>query len=255
RDLVERRAGRPYADVASLWSRSGLSPAALECLARADAFGSLGLDRRAALWAIRRLGDAPLPLFAAAEEARAHAPISPTVAKPAPSLPSLRGAKRRSNPGAADPASDAPVTVKSRRSTLRAGRRIGEAAPSAEFGAEPSVTLPPACLSESVMRDYAALRLSLKDHPMRFLRAGLAQEGHVPTARLRDARNGSRLRTAGLVLVRQRPGTASGVIFITLEDETGIANLVVWPGIFERYRRAVLTAGVLSVVGRVQREG
>src|SRR5690606_20497052 len=95
RDLVERRAGRPYADVASLWSRSGLSPAALECLARADAFGSLGLDRRAALWAIRRLGDAPLPLFAAAEEARAHAPISPTVAKPAPSLPSLRGAKRQ----------------------------------------------------------------------------------------------------------------------------------------------------------------
>src|SRR3546814_17763322 len=82
---------------------------------------------------------------------------------------------------------------------------------------------------------------------MAFLRERLAREGRVPAEAVRNARPGRAFRTAGLILVRQRPGTASGVIFITLEDETGIANLVVWPGVFERFRRTVLTAGVLGV--------
>ncbi len=120
---------------------------------------------------------------------------------------------------------------------------------------EPSVTLPAAPLGEQVVDDYAALRLSLKAHPCALLRGLLQAEGRLPCSALETARAGRRIQLAGLVLVRQRPGTAKGVIFITLEDETGIANLVVWADTFERFRREVLGAKLLGVTGRVQREG
>jgi error-prone DNA polymerase len=121
--------------------------------------------------------------------------------------------------------------------------------------AEPAVTLPAAPIGEEVVDDYAALRLSLKAHPVALLRPALQVEGRVPCSVLETAKAGRRVRLAGLVLVRQRPGTAKGVIFITAEDETGIANLVVWADTFERFRREVLGAKLLGVTGRVQREG
>ncbi|MGF1595239.1 MAG: error-prone DNA polymerase [Kiloniellaceae bacterium] len=122
-------------------------------------------------------------------------------------------------------------------------------------GAEPEVTLPKMGLSEHVVDDYLALRFSLKAHPLAFLREGLAAEGVVESMRLAELKPGSRVQVAGLVLVRQRPGSASGVIFATLEDETGVANVIVWPAVFERYRAVVLKASLLAVKGRLQREG
>ncbi|WP_343055401.1 OB-fold nucleic acid binding domain-containing protein, partial [Azospirillum oleiclasticum] len=105
-----------------------------------------------------------------------------------------------------------------------------------------------------VVMDYASLSLSLKAHPMALLRDGL-DPGIAPAAALASSRNGRRLTVAGLVLVRQRPGSAKGVIFVTLEDETGVANLVLMPDIFERHRRAVLTARLLAATGRVEKAG
>jgi error-prone DNA polymerase len=125
--------------------------------------------------------------------------------------------------------------------------------------AEAKVALPAAPIGEEVVDDYASLRLSLKAHPVALLRPELQADGRVPCAVLENDRGlgraGRRVRLCGLVLVRQRPGTAKGVIFITLEDESGIANLVVWADTFERYRREVLGAKLLGVTGRVQREG
>jgi error-prone DNA polymerase len=189
--------GQGYADLAELRRRVGVSAGALDRLARADAFGSLALDRRGALWraiGLDRTGhelDLP-PLFAWAE---------------------------------------------------------GRTAP-----AEPAVALPPMTLGHEVAEDYANLRMSLRAHPLALLRPQLDRR-IVAAARLSELGNGQRVEVAGLVLVRQRPGTASGVIFITLEDETGIANLVVWPKLFERFRWVVLGAQLMVVRGPVQKEG
>jgi len=120
---------------------------------------------------------------------------------------------------------------------------------------EPAVTLPSLTLGEQVVDDYGALALSLRSHPLALLRPRLDAEGVSPTEVLKTAKNGQRFVLAGLVLVRQRPGTASGVVFVTIEDEHGIANLVVWPGVFEAHRRIVMGARLLGVRGRVQREG
>ncbi|GAB4376764.1 MAG: error-prone DNA polymerase [Kiloniellaceae bacterium] len=122
-------------------------------------------------------------------------------------------------------------------------------------GAEPAVALPAMPLSEHVVDDYLSLRLSLKAHPLAFLREGLAREGVVESMQLSELKPGSRVKVAGLVLVRQRPGSASGVIFATLEDETGVANVIIWPAVFEQFRSTVLKASLLAVTGRLQREG
>ena len=190
--LVAAR-GNGYTDAAALWRRSKLSPAALETLARADAMGSMGLKRREALWAVRGLPSAPLPLFAA----------------------------------------------------MGAEERDGEA----------EVVLPEMPLGAEVIEDYSTLHLSLKCHPMALLREGFAWQKAVPAARLAGIPHGSRVATAGLVLVRQRPGSANGVIFMTLEDETSVANIIVWPNIYERFRRTVLTSRLALVSGTLQREG
>ena len=108
---------------------------------------------------------------------------------------------------------------------------------------------------EQVVEDYRTLRLSLRAHPLSFLRQRLAGRGVLPAEALLRAQDGDRAATAGLVLVRQRPGSAKGVIFMTLEDETGVVNVVVWPNVLERYRRAVLGARLAMVRGRVQRAG
>jgi error-prone DNA polymerase len=106
-----------------------------------------------------------------------------------------------------------------------------------------------------VVEDYGHVGLTLRQHPVTFLRNDLAARRIVTCTQAMDARDKRWLEAAGLVLVRQRPGSAKGVMFITLEDETGIANLVVWPQVFETFRRVVMSASMIAVRGRIQREG
>jgi error-prone DNA polymerase len=207
--LAARGAG--YAEVAQLWRSGGLLRETLERLARADAFRSVGLDRRRALWAVKGLGEAPPPLFAFAE--RQAARIT------APEI----GVRVNSDPNSR--------------------------------GRDEEVVLPEMPLGQHVIEDYRSLRLSLKAHPMAFLRREMARRGVLPSQYLPEQPAGRTVTVAGLVLVRQRPGTAKGVIFITLEDEAAIANVIVRPPIFERYRRVVLGARLLLALGRVEREG
>jgi error-prone DNA polymerase len=182
---------RPFPALADL-RRAGISISALEKLAAADAFRSLGLDRRAALWQVKALSRAkPLPLF--------------------------------------------------------------ECASANDQGAELPVTLPPMRLSEHVVNDYQTIKLSLKAHPMCFLRRLCNDERVVDNERLKRLPNGSSVAVAGIVLVRQRPGSAKGVVFITLEDEFGVCNLVVWPRALEAYRTIVMGARLMLVRGRIQR--
>jgi error-prone DNA polymerase len=105
------------------------------------------------------------------------------------------------------------------------------------------------------VEDYGHVGLTLRQHPVTFLRDDLTARRIVTCTQAMDARDGRWLEAAGLVLVRQRPGSAKGVMFITLEDETGIANLVVWPQVFEKFRRLVMSASMIAVRGRIQREG
>jgi error-prone DNA polymerase len=193
--VTARRSG--YPDPQALWRRSGLRRGALERLAEADAFRSIGLDRRRALWALKALGEPPLPLF--------------NLERPSPS----------------------------------------------NAGGREDLTgqlLPEMPLGEHVVEDYASLSLTLKRHPLAFLRAELTREGLVTAAALAHLPVDRRLSIAGIVLIRQRPGSANGVVFITIEDETGVANLIVWPAILERFRRAALGATLLRCTGKLQRE-
>ncbi len=195
--LIVARRGAGYDSVRDVWLRTGLGVPVLEILAEADAFSSLGLDRRAALWAVRGLkgvhGAETLPLFAAS----------------------------------------GPLNA----------------------AEEEEANLPPMPLGEQVVHDYQSLSLSLKAHPMSFLRDSLKRGGVMSSEDLFEAKHNTRGEVAGLVLVRQRPGTASGVIFVTLEDETGAANVIIWPKVFEKFRRKVLGSRLISVKGQVQREG
>lgn len=120
-------------------------------------------------------------------------------------------------------------------------------------GRETAVTLPVMPISEQVVADYQTLRLSLKAHPMQFFRRSMAAQGYSPVSHLHWVSHGSTVQLAGLVLIRQRPGSAKGVCFITLEDETGTANLVIWPRTFAAFRKVVMTARLIDVKGRVQR--
>ena len=130
-----------------------------------------------------------------------------------------------------------------------------EAADQCEDGPEPAVVLPAMAAGEQVVEDYRTLLLSLRAHPLSFLRDRLAARSVLPEETLLRAQDGDRAATVGLVLVRQRPGSAKSVIFMTLEDETGTVNVVVWPNILEKYRPAVLGARLAMVRGRVQRAG
>jgi error-prone DNA polymerase len=123
------------------------------------------------------------------------------------------------------------------------------------FQHEEEVALPAMPLGEHVVEDYTHMRLSLKAHPLSFLRGELAAARYITSADLPRTRNDAQVSLAGLVLVRQRPGSAKGVIFATLEDEFGAANIIVWPPVFETYRKVVLGARVLGVRGRLQRQG
>jgi error-prone DNA polymerase len=106
-----------------------------------------------------------------------------------------------------------------------------------------------------VVEDYRSVGLSLRRHPVAFLREDLSRRGMIACGDLARTRDGLRVKVSGIVLVRQRPGSASGVLFITIEDETGVANLIVWPSVFERHQRLILSAVMLACHGRMQREG
>ena len=199
-DDGERRLGRPhrrrpqrrpFTSLEEFARDTALPKRALILLADADAFRSIGLDRRAALWAVRRLpDDVPLPLFQAAI-AREQPDEN---AKPLPEMP----------------------------------------------------------LPEQVVADYQTVRLSLKGHPMEFLRERFTSERVVACRDVNHTNDKRRVRCAGVVLVRQRPGSAKGVVFMTLEDETGIANIVVWPKVMEQYRKEVMGARLILVEGYIQ---
>jgi len=120
---------------------------------------------------------------------------------------------------------------------------------------EPSVSLKAMTAGREVVEDYGHLGLTLRDHPLAFLREDLAKDRYVTCAEAMAAKDGRFLKAAGLVLVRQMPGSAKGVMFITIEDESGHANLVVWPKTYEKNRRTILTASMLGIDGRIQREG
>jgi error-prone DNA polymerase len=145
----------------------------------------------------------------------------------------------------------------SRREALWQAKALRGPAPLPLFGAdgeggvEPAVSLPQMTMGEEMIEDYLALRLSLRAHPMELLRprmAGLTAHGQLGQAK-------GRISVAGLVITRQRPGTASGVIFLTLEDETGVSNIVVWERVYKVFRRAVIAGRLLRVTGRIERDG
>jgi error-prone DNA polymerase len=189
--IVAARQRRPFTSLEDFARDTGLPKRALILLADADAFRSIGLDRRAALWAVRRLpDDIPLPLF--------------------------------------------------------------EIAIAREQPDENARPLPDMPLPEQVVADYQTIRLSLKGHPMEFLRPMFTRERVVACEAVCHANDKKRIRCAGVVLVRQRPGSAKGVVFMTLEDETGIANIVVWPKVMERFRKEVMGARLILVEGYIQ---
>lgn len=180
-----------YRDIARLW-HSGLSVAALELLADADAFNSIGMNRRKALWEVSALADRPAEIFRSQQnEAIFEAPI----------------------------------------------------------------VLPEMAESEHVVEDYSTMKRSLRAHPVSFVREKLKRKGIVSCANLKLMKNGQKVLVSGLVLIRQRPGTAGGVLFMTIEDETEVANLVVFKNLFDKYRKEILGSKLIMAEGQVQREG
>jgi error-prone DNA polymerase len=165
--------------------------AALERLADADAFRSIRLDRREALWEVSTK-DRPVEIFRGQQAADAK---------------------------------------------------------------DENISLPVMAQSEHVVHDYAATSLSLKGHPVSFIRDKLDQLHITPTVQLSALKDGAIVKVAGLVLVRQRPGTAAGICFMTIEDETGVANLVIWESLFEKFRKEILQSKLIMVEGKLQIEG
>ncbi|WP_027059319.1 error-prone DNA polymerase [Mesorhizobium loti] len=190
-----RRRGSGYETVRDVWLRSGLDVDEIERLAQADAFRSIGLDRRAALWDVRALG------------AKSAAEKLPLFDQPALRLREL----------------------------------------------EPQTKLPKMPLGEHVIHDYRSLGLSLKAHPVAFLRERLDRAGVTPNANLPSVRDGRRVSVAGLVLVRQRPGKGNA-IFLTLEDDKAVANVIFWERTFTRFRPIVMGARFVKVTGKLQAE-
>jgi error-prone DNA polymerase len=198
--------GNGFASIERLAAVAGVSRFTIERLAEADAFRSLGFDRRAALWTARRLDTIGV------RKAAGQKTLSKQARHPLPLL----------LPHMDD-----------------------------DLFSEPKVELPSMALSEHVVEDYVATGLSLKAHPVSFFRERLTKMGIISKKLPQD----SLVTVAGLVLIRQMPGTAKGVVFMTLEDETGIANIIVWRRVFERNRRTVMTSRFIAVRGRLQRAG
>src|SRR3989337_1155940 len=124
-----------------------------------------------------------------------------------------------------------------------------------EDAKQENVALPEMSISEHVVHDYASTSLSLKAHPVSFVRPTLQQLHILSAHELTTAKNGQLVKVAGLVLVRQRPGTAGGICFMTIEDETGVANLVIFQNLFEKFRKEILQSRLIMVEGKLQIEG
>ncbi len=189
--LMNKR-GQGYRSMNQLWEATRLSALTLEKMADADAFRSIGLDRRKALWEIAAYNDRPIALFR-----------------------------------------EQPVALPY----------------------EKNIQLPLLTEAENVVLDYAATSLTVRAHPLSFIRDQLTSLHVLAAADLKKAKDGDNVRVAGLILVRQRPGTASGICFITLEDETGFSNLVVFAPLFEAFRKPILQSKLLMVEGKLQVEG
>jgi len=241
--------GNGFSSIERLAAVAGISRFTIERLAEADAFRSIPHDP--AKWEPVRRQDHAANFTAGA---RSDAKPVPTFADRAPGLDrraALWTARRLD-----------VIGIRTARRTAAAkddNERLPLLAPhlSDELFPEPPVALPTMPLSEHVVEDYVTTGLSLKEHPVRFFRERLTALGALRNAALRseDLRQDMRITVAGLVLVRQRPGTAKGVIFMTLEDETDIANIIVWPKAFEQNRRVVMSGRFLAVRGRLQRAG
>lgn len=192
-DIQALIAGRAdgYRDIMAL-CHAGVQQAALEKLADADVFRSMGLDRRQAMWEVAAVHDRPVALFSG--------------------QPS-------------------------------------------ESAAEGQIQLPLMTPGEHVLQDYASTSLSLKAHPVHIVREKLDLLHVVPTGKLSAMRDGMPVKVCGMVTIRQRPGTAKGVLFVTIEDETGFANLVMWDNVFQKYRKEILQSRLLMVTGKLQVEG
>jgi len=188
--------GSPYASVEEVARRTGVSRKAIEALAEADAFASLGASRRAAMWDAKAVERDVPPLLRLAEHALGE-----------------------------------PALIR-----------------------EPAPTLPAEAAGQSVVLDYTATGLTLRQHPLALLRPSLVKQGCHDTRRLNTAREGSSIRLPGIVLMRQRPGTAKGIVFITIEDEFGVANLIVYPIVGERDRAAMIGARLMLAESRIERE-
>ena len=188
--------GSPYGSVEEVARRTGVSRKAIEALAEADAFASLGASRRSAMWDAKAIECDVPPLLRLAEYSLGE-------------------------PGL-----------------------INEATP----------LLPAEAAGQAVVQDYAATGLTLRQHPLALLRPALLKQGYQDTRYLNAAREGSSIRLPGIVLMRQRPGTAKGIVFITLEDEFGVANLVIYPNIGERDRAAMIGSRLMVAEGRIERE-
>jgi error-prone DNA polymerase len=220
-DRAVRERG-PFHSITALWRASGVSLAALKRLARADAFRSMGLDRQKAQWTLSGLREERLPLF---EDPQPPVTMGPEITP-----------------------ESTPTPVPTPAPTP---------APQPEGDAEEADDwLPPVGGLTRVLQDYDATALSLRDHPVAFLRPQLAAEGVIPAEALQDPDRcppGAWVRVAGIALVRQRPSTASGVVFITIEDESGVANLIIRPHVYERHRRAARHGVVLLAAGTLER--
>ncbi|HET8921278.1 MAG TPA: error-prone DNA polymerase [Xanthobacteraceae bacterium] len=243
--LVAAR-GNGFSSIERLAAIAGVSRFTIERLAEADAFRSLPHDP--AKWIPVRRQDHAANIESSA---RSDAKPVPTFADRAPGLDrraALWAARRLDTIG-----------VGPQRSGAKTGAGLPLLTPHLgdEFFPEPKVALPAMPLCEHVVEDYVTTGLSLKEHPVRFFRERLLALGAIRNVQLRDESlpPDTTVTVAGLVLVRQRPGTSKGVVFMTLEDETDIANVIVWPKVFERNRRTVMTSRFLAVRGRLQRAG
>ena len=218
--MEARRTGGAFRSPEDLMRRAKLKPSAMLTLARADAFDSLDFGRRETLWHVAGLETNELPLF---------------------------------RPG---DATERTGNIHNAESFTRndPGYRQNRLRDNVNGRGDDGIELPPLSQEEVVAEDYAVFGLSLRNHPMAFMRKEISAKGMVTAADLKKLANGKYVKIAGLVLFRQRPGTAKGTIFITMEDETGAANLIVWPKVSETYRRAVFGAKVILCEGILQKE-
>ncbi len=250
--MEARKAGGAFKSPEDLMRRAKLKPSAMLTLARADAFGSLDFGRRETLWNVAGLETNELPLnvmagrdpaiqVTNAEQKSWMAASSAAMTEKGVILETpkaLSGIVQDAEPSVY---SD-PVYRQSRFRDDVNGRD------------NDGIELPPLSEEEVVAEDYAVFGLSLRNHPMAFMREELSAKGMITAADLKKLTNGKLVKIAGLVLFRQRPGTAKGTIFITMEDEMGAANLIVWPKVAETYRRAVFGAKVILCEGILQKE-